>query len=130
MAGAGIFGVLTRHLHVAAERHCADAVLGIAACELQNLGAEAERERQNPDAVPASRKKMSQLVDEDQHAEHEQERQYRGQKQNLRLLILTRRPFHERNPGPRCPRDERFPLMRRLRRYARSSSARSRWEST
>ena len=50
-------------------------MLGVAALDLQDLGPEAERERQDPNAVPARREKVSQLMDEDQDAEHEQERQ-------------------------------------------------------
>ena len=48
-------------------------VLGVAALDLQDLRSEAEGERQNPDAVPAGRQKVAQLMDEDQDAEHEQE---------------------------------------------------------
>jgi hypothetical protein len=41
-AGAGVLRRLARHLHVAAERHGADAVLGVAAAERDQLGTEAE----------------------------------------------------------------------------------------
>ena len=50
-------------------------ILGIAALDLQDLGPEAERERQDPNAVSPRREEMSQLMDEDQDAEHEQEGQ-------------------------------------------------------
>ena len=50
----------------------ADAVLGVAALHLQQLRAEAERERQHADAVPARPAGNGQLVDEHEHAEHEQ----------------------------------------------------------
>ena len=47
-------------------------------CELQELRPEAEREREHADAEPARGKKVPELVHEDEHAEHEQERQESG----------------------------------------------------
>ena len=72
-ARAGVVGILARHLHVAAERNRADAVLGVATSDLQQLRAEAERERQHADAEPARRQEVTELVHEHEHAKDEQE---------------------------------------------------------
>ena len=66
-----VLGVLAGHLHVAAERNRAQAVLGVAALERQQLGAEAQREGEHADAVPAGQQEVPQLVHEHEHAEHE-----------------------------------------------------------
>ena len=68
-----LFRVLAGHLDVAAERDGADAVFGVAAPDDEQLGAEAERERQHADADPPRHQEMAELVHEDQHAENEQE---------------------------------------------------------
>ena len=73
-----VFGVLAGHLHVAAERDDADAVLRVAALDLENLRSETERERDHAHAVPAREQEVAELVDEDEHAENEQERKKRG----------------------------------------------------
>ena len=72
---AWIFGVLAGHLDVAAERNGTDAVLGVAALDLQDFRPEAQGERQDTNTMPSGREKVSQLMDEDQDAEHEEERQ-------------------------------------------------------
>ena len=74
---ARVVGRLARHLHVAAERDRADAVLRVAADDPEQLGAEAEREGQHADAVAAGHQEMPQLVHEDEHAEDEHETQRR-----------------------------------------------------
>ena len=72
-AGARVFGVLAGHLDVAAERDRADAVLGVAAAELQQLRSEAEREGQHADADPPRRQEVPELVDEYQNAQNQDE---------------------------------------------------------
>ena len=42
---------------------------------LRQLRAEAERKREHADADAPGREEVTELVDEDQHAEHEQKRQ-------------------------------------------------------
>ena len=74
-AGALVLDGLAGELHVSAERHDADAVLGAAARELQDLRTEAEREREDPHAVRAGHQEMPELVDEHEHAEDEQKRE-------------------------------------------------------
>ena len=67
-----IVRLLARHLHVAAERDDADAVLGVAALHLQDLWPEAQRESNHAHAIPAREQEVAELVDEHEHAEHEQ----------------------------------------------------------
>ena len=62
--GPRVFRSLARHLDVAAERNRADAVLGVAALERQQLRTEAEREREDADADPPGHQEMAELVDE------------------------------------------------------------------
>ena len=57
-----------------------------------SFGPKPERERQHADADAPGRQKVSELVHEDQHAEHEQKRQDGRSRQDLRLSILTRAP--------------------------------------
>jgi hypothetical protein len=71
----GIVRTVARHLHVAAERDDADAVLGVAALGLENLGTEAEREGEHAHAEPPRGHEVAQLVHEHQHAEDEEERE-------------------------------------------------------
>ena len=85
------------HLHVAAERDGADAVLRAAARELQDLGAESERKRQHPDAVPARHQEMAQLVHEDEDAEDEQKR--RGSCHAPRKMVADGW-FRAKKPAP------------------------------
>jgi hypothetical protein len=106
--GRVIFGVLTGHLHVAAERNDADAVLGVAALHFQNLRAEAEREGQHAHAVPAGEQEVAKLVNEHEHAEHEQKCKKRRQSLSLIYLILARSPALPRANGPTCRRGERL----------------------
>ncbi len=73
--GASIFGVLARHLDVAAKGDRADAILGVAAFELQDLGAESQGERQHAHADAAGHHEVPELVHEDEHAQHENEGQ-------------------------------------------------------
>ena len=82
-AGLRIVGILAGHLDVAAERDGADAVLGVAALDLQQLRPEAERERHHAHAVPAREQEVAQLVDEHEHAEHEEERKVTSSTQVL-----------------------------------------------
>ena len=70
-----LVGVLAGHLHVAAERQRADAVLRIAALEAEDRRVEAELELQHADADALGGQKVAELVDEHEHAEHERERQ-------------------------------------------------------
>ena len=85
-AGALVLGGFAGHLDVAAERDGADAVLGVAALEGEQFRPEAERESQDADADPARHQEMSELVHEDQHAEHEHEGE------NRRHVSLSRSP--------------------------------------
>ena len=66
-----VFRVLAGHLHVAAKRQRADAVFGVAAAEAENRRVEPELELEDADADALGGKKMPQLVDEHEHAEHE-----------------------------------------------------------
>jgi hypothetical protein len=77
-ARARVVRVFARHLHVATERHRAEAILGIAALELQQLWSKAEREGQHADAVPAGHDEVAQLVEEHQNTENERKRQHRS----------------------------------------------------
>ena len=63
--------ILAGHLHVAAERQRADAVLGVAAAEAEDRRVEAELKLQHADADALGGEKMAELVDEHEHAEHE-----------------------------------------------------------
>ena len=78
---------LAGHLHVAAERDDRDAVLGVPARELEQLGAEAEREGQDADTVPPRQEEMPELVHEHEDAEHEDEGQDVG---HVVVLALER----------------------------------------
>ena len=73
-AGALLFRALARHLHETAERQRADAVFGVAAAEAEDRRIEAELELQHADADALGHEKMAELVDEHEHAEHEDER--------------------------------------------------------
>src|SRR5688572_30107824 len=73
LAGARVVGVLAGHLHVAAEGNCADAVLGIAAGEFQDLGAETKRKGQHAHADAAGGEEVSQLVNEDKDTQDKEE---------------------------------------------------------
>ncbi len=70
-----LFGILAGHLDVAAERQRADAVFGVAAAEADDGRVEAELELQHADADALGGEKMTELVHEHEHAEHEDERQ-------------------------------------------------------
>jgi len=99
------FRVLAGHLDVAAQRQRADAVFGVAPAEARDGRIEAELKLQNPDAHTLGGQEMSQFVDEDQHAEHEDKCQKCNHAINLRLLILTRGRSHGHAHGrldPRC----------------------------
>ena len=98
-----VLGALAGHLHVAAERQRADAVLRVAAAEADDRGIEAELELEHADAHALGGEKMTELVHEHEHAEHEGKRQKCRQTSNLRPSILTRgrSPAHAR--GPRDP---------------------------
>ena len=66
------FGLaLLEHLHEAAEREEADAVLGLLAADAQDLGPEAERERDDLDPEDLRPREVPELV-------HEDERRDRG----------------------------------------------------
>ena len=73
-AGAVVFGILAGHLDVAAER---DRGSGSTRCRRgvndKSFGPKPERERQHADADAARGQEMPQLVDENEHAEHEHE---------------------------------------------------------
>ncbi len=105
-----VLRVLAGHLDVAAERKGADAVLGVAAPEARNRRIEAQLELQDPDAHTLGGEKMSQFVDENEHAKHEDKCQKCNHSINLRPLILTRgqSPGHVRGPRnrPREPAPE------------------------
>ena len=102
-----VLGVLASHLDVAAEGKGADAVLGVPAPEARNRRIEAQLELQDPDAHTLRGEKMSQFVDENEHAKHENKCQKCNHSINLRPLILTRgqSPGHVRAPRdpPRGP---------------------------
>ena len=70
-----VLGILAGHLHVAAERQRADAVLGVAAAEAEDRRVEAELKLEHADADALGGEKVAQLVDEHEHAEHEHKRQ-------------------------------------------------------
>jgi hypothetical protein len=73
IAGALLFGVFSSHLHVATKRQRPDAVLGVTALEADDGGIETELKLQHLDADALGRKKMSELVDEYEHTQHERE---------------------------------------------------------
>ena len=59
--------VLLEHLHEAAEREDADAVLRLAAAEAEDLGAEADREGEDLDPEDLRPHEVAELVHEDEH---------------------------------------------------------------
>ena len=69
--GAVALGLL-EHLHEAAEREEADAVLGLLAAESHDLRTEADREREDLDPEDLREREVAELVHEDEHA-HEQD---------------------------------------------------------
>src|SRR5690606_14865881 len=69
---------LPRHLDEAAERDRRDLVLRAAAGESQQPGTEADRERQHADADAARGEVVAELVDENEHADDENESERRG----------------------------------------------------
>ena len=75
LAAARLVRALARHLHVAAERQRADPVFRVAAPEAEDGRIEAELELQDLDADALGRQEMAELVHEDEHAEHERERE-------------------------------------------------------
>ena len=89
----GSSGILAGHLHVAAERNRADAVLGVAARDLQDLRPEAERKREHPDAEPPRREEVPELVHEDQHAEDE-EKGKKGRQNQDPQTVNSNSPRH------------------------------------
>ncbi len=72
--------ILARHLHVAAERQRADAVVGIAAAEADQALAEADGEDVNPDATQFGGGIVAKLVHQNHDAEHHGHRNYRDYK--------------------------------------------------
>src|SRR5207247_1544422 len=103
--GPFFFGVLAGHLAVAAERQCADAVLGVAAPEAEHRRVEAELKLEHTDADALRGEKMPELVDEHEDAEDECKRQDCDQARTLRPSILPRAPSREHTHAPsRSPR--------------------------
>ena len=66
-----ILGRVAGHLHVAAERERADAVFGIASLEAEDCRIEAELKLRHADADAFRGQKVSELVHEHEHPEHE-----------------------------------------------------------
>ena len=64
---------LLEHLHEAAERQEADAVLGLLAADADDLRAESDREREHLHAEDLGEGKVPRLVDEDEGADEEDE---------------------------------------------------------
>ena len=96
-----VLGVLAGHLHVAAERQRADAVLGVAAAEADDRGVEAELKLQHPDADPLGGEKMPELVHEHEHAQHEHEREKCRHQLRLHTSDFTSDfRFYLRGPSP------------------------------
>ena len=75
--GARGFLLLARHLHVAAEREPRQRIFGFAALEREagDRRADADGEAVHPDARPLGGGKVTELVDEDEHAEGDGERE-------------------------------------------------------
>ena len=71
---------LVDHLHVAAERHRRDGPLGAVGAESARPhdAAEAHREPQHLHAAPAGDPVMAELVEDDEHAQHDEEREQLG----------------------------------------------------
>src|SRR4029077_7898342 len=64
IAGAGLHGVLARHLYVAAEGQEADAIVSVATAEADQALAESQTEDLNPDLEKLGHRVVSQLMDE------------------------------------------------------------------
>ncbi len=67
-------GILAGHLHVAAQRQKADAVIGIAALEPEQPFAKAEAEDFHPDLEQLGYGIMAELMDKYQNAQNKDER--------------------------------------------------------
>ena len=106
--------VLAGHLHVAAERHGADAVFGVAAREAEEPWAEAERKLQHPDADAPGRQEVAQLVDENEHADDKSESQDVVTTATLRPSILRSPASVARGRAPSDPRAAPSPASSRL----------------
>ena len=69
--------VVAEEFHIAAERDGRDfPARAVAVVEAGNLGTEADREDQHPDAAPARHQKMAELVEEHDDGQDEQERHH------------------------------------------------------
>jgi hypothetical protein len=80
------------HLDVAAQRQGRDDVLGLAAAETDDAGAEADGEARHLDVGPLRRHEMTKLVDEDEHA------QYNDEGQDRQHVFLTAAAATSRAP--------------------------------
>ena len=79
-SGARLQRVFARHLHIAAERQRADAVVGIAAAEAGQALAKSDGEDVNPDAAQLGGGIVAKLVHQNHDAEHDGHRNYRDEK--------------------------------------------------
>src|ERR1700704_5998439 len=70
IAGARLHGIFAGHLHVAAQRQKADAVVGIATAEADKALAKAEAEDFNPDLEQLGYSIVTELMDKHQNAQN------------------------------------------------------------
>ena len=75
LARALVVRILAGHLHVAAERERADAVLGAAPVDAEHGGIEAKLELEHADADAFGGEKVPELVHEHEDAQHEGKRE-------------------------------------------------------
>ena len=88
-----LLGVVTGHLHVAAEEDHRDPVLGLAAPESDQLPAKADGEALHTDPEPFGGGEVAEFVNEHEHAENEKSDQ-NGRQHEISLCGTATRPVN------------------------------------